>query len=166
VSPSFARRIDYKSLADFRYEIRRFLSFSERAARAAGVEPQQHQALLAIAGYPLEPETTVGALAARLLVRHHTAVELSHRLEANGWILRSRSLDDARRVALRLTRRGEKLLQKLSVSHRNELSTAGPRLIAALQSVLTQGGFSRAPGNSAGPGARRRRFPSVRRGRS
>jgi DNA-binding MarR family transcriptional regulator len=128
--------IDYKSLAEFRYEIRRFLNFSERAAQAAGIEPQQHQALLAIKGRPAGLETTIGALAERLQVRHHTAVELADRLERKGWIRRSRAQDDARRVILHVTSQGEKLLEKLSVSHRKELRTAGPRLLAVLRSVL------------------------------
>lgn len=159
-----SRSIDFSSLAEFRYEIRRFLNFSERAARAAGIEPQQHQALLAIAGRPQEFETTVGALAERLQVRHHTAVELSHRLEAKGWILRSRSRNDLRRVDLRLTRRGERLLQKLSVAHQTELNTAGARLIAALQSALAHGRPSPRPAGSPGPSAPLRRAASVRRG--
>jgi len=157
-------KIDYKSLADFRYEIRRFLNFSERAAHAAGIEPQQHQALLAIAGRPPEFETTVGALAERLQIRHHSAVELSHRLEANGWILRSRSRNDLRRVDLRLTRRGEQLLRRLSVSHRNELTTAGPRLIAALQVVIAGRGESRPPYSSAERASPHRTVATVRRG--
>ncbi|HXX18572.1 MAG TPA: MarR family transcriptional regulator [Candidatus Acidoferrum sp.] len=135
--------MDYQSLADFRYEIRRFLNFSEAAARAAGIEPQQHQALLAIKGRGAGVETTVGALAERLQVRHHTAVELSRRLEARGWIRRSRSRNDARKVDLRLTRRGEALLKKLSIVHRDELRMAGPRLIVALRSVIAHSGKRR-----------------------
>ena len=129
-------KIDYESLAGFRYEIRRFLNFSEEAAHEAGIEPQQHQALLAIKGRPQWLEPTIGALAERLQVRHHTAVELTDRLEAKGWIHRERAQDDARKVTLHLTRRGEALLAKLSVAHREELQTAGPRLIAALRSVV------------------------------
>lgn len=132
-----AKEIDFGALANFRYEIRRFLNFSEEAARAAGTEPQQHQALLAIKGMPPATEITVGVLAERLHIRHHTGVELSRRLERKGWILRSRNADDARRVDLRLTRRGERLLERLSISHRDELRTAGPRLIVALQRVLS-----------------------------
>jgi len=79
---------------------------------------------------------TVGRLAERLQVRHHTAVELTDRLESKGWIRRSRSHGDARKVNLCLTQRGGKLLEILSVSHRAELRAAGPRLIAALRSVL------------------------------
>ncbi len=136
MSVQFRETIDYQSLADLRYEIRRFLNFSEKAARAAGVESQQHQALLAIKGRRAGLETTVGALAERLQIRHHTAVELIDRLELKGWIRRSPSEGDARKVDLRLTRRADKLLRMLSVSHRDELRTAGPRLLRALQSVL------------------------------
>ncbi len=128
--------IDYQALAGFRYEIRRFLNFSENAARAAGVEPQQHQALLALEGLPPAMPATVGALAERLQIRHNSAVELSRRLEAKGLIVRTRSRSDAREVLLRVTPRGERLLARLSLSHRDELRTAGPRLIGALRSVI------------------------------
>jgi DNA-binding MarR family transcriptional regulator len=132
------RAIDYQALADFRYEIRSFLNFSENITRSARVEPQQHQALLAIKGGPLGVETTVGALAERLQIRHHSAVELSRRLEAAGWIRRSRHGRDRRQVQLVVTARGEKLLAKLSVSHRRELRTAGPRLLRALQTIVAR----------------------------
>jgi DNA-binding MarR family transcriptional regulator len=130
------RPIDYQALAAFRYEIRRFLNFSEQAARSAGIEPQQHQALLAIKALPLDSAATVGTLAQRLQIRHHSAVELSNRLEAKGWLERTRSRNDRREVLLRLTRRGERLLESLSLSHRDELRTAGPRLIDALRSAV------------------------------
>jgi DNA-binding MarR family transcriptional regulator len=132
------RKIDYRALADFRYEIRRFLNFSEATARAARIEPQQHQALLAIKGQTPGFETTVGVLAERLQIRHHSAVELSRRLEARGWIRRTRSGPDRRQVQLRLTTRSEKLLAMLSLSHRNELRTAEPRLVRALQSAISR----------------------------
>lgn len=130
------RQIDYQALADFRHEIRRFLNFSETAARAAGIEPQQHQALLAIKGRPPGSETTVGVLAERLQIRHHSAVELSRRLEAKGWIRRSRHGLDRREVQLVGTPRAESLLAKLSLSHRKELRTAEPRLIRALSLAI------------------------------
>jgi len=129
-------RINFAALADFRYEIRRFLNFSEQAARAAGVEPQQHQALLAIKGRPAGFATTVGVLAERLQIRHHSAVELSRRLEARGWIRRSRSGLDRREVQLHLTSRAEKLLGKLSLAHRDELREAEPRLVRALSHAV------------------------------
>ena len=131
-------RIDYAALADFRYEIRRFLNFSEQAARAAGIEPQQHQALLAIKGRPAGFAATVGVLAERLQIRHHSAVELSRRLEARGLIRRSRSGSDRREVQLHLTPRAEKLLGKLSLAHRDELRGIEPRLALALSRAVTR----------------------------
>ncbi|MGA8223556.1 MAG: MarR family transcriptional regulator [Candidatus Acidiferrales bacterium] len=130
------QEIDYGALADFRYEIRRFLNFSERAARAAGVEPQQHQALLAIKGLGHESRATVGWLAGRLEIRHHSAVELSDRLEARGFVRRSRGEADRREVVLQLTRAGERFLRELSVTHGRELRTAGPRLVKALRAAI------------------------------
>jgi DNA-binding MarR family transcriptional regulator len=132
------RRIDYAALADFRYEIRRFLNFSETAARAAGIEPHQHQALLAIKGLPAMRIATVGVLAERLQIQHHSAVELTNRLEAKGLIRRSRGQADRREVLLELTLRGEKLLRELTLSHRNELQLAGPKLVAALESAIAR----------------------------
>lgn len=125
--------IDYGALADFRYEIRRFLSFSERAARATGIEPQQHQTLLALKGLPKNQKATVGALTERLQIRHHTAVGLTDRLAAKRLITRAIGREDRREVLLALTRRGEKMLRKISLSHHAELSSAGPRLLRALE---------------------------------
>ncbi len=130
------RSIDYTALADFRYEIRRFLNFSENAARAAGVEPHQHQALLVIKGLPANHIATVGVLAERLQIQHHSAVELTDRLESKSLIRRSRSQTDRREVLLGLTLRGEKLLQKLTVAHRAELQSMGPKLLAVLESAI------------------------------
>jgi len=143
-------KIDYRALASFRHEIRLFLNFSENAARATGIEPQQHQALLAIKGAPAGFEVTVGYLAVRLHVRHHTAVELSRRLEARRLIRRSRSWKDGRKVELSLTRRGDAVLRKISLVNRDELRTAGVRLIRALQSIIANAGAS-------GPAGRRGR---------
>lgn len=130
--------IDYAALSDFRYEIRRFLNFSEAAAREAGIEPQQHQALLAIKGRPAGLDTTVGVLAERLQIRHHSAVELSGRLERRGWIRRSRRAADRRQVQLRLTPRAERLMARLSLTHRDELRSAEPRLIRALSRAASR----------------------------
>jgi len=132
------RRIDYTALADFRYEIRRFLNFSEDAARVAGIEPHQHQALLVIKGLPANHVATVGVLAERLQIQHHSAVELTDRLESKGLIRRSRSKADRREVLLGLTLRGEKLLQKLTVAHRAELQSMGPKLLAVLESAIAR----------------------------
>jgi DNA-binding MarR family transcriptional regulator len=126
----------YRSLSDFRYEIRRFLSFSERAARAAGLEAQQHQALLAIAGLPPHRVATVGVLSERLQIQHHSAVELLNRLERKRLIRRARAEADRRAVVVRLTARGEKLLHDVTLPHLEELQTAGRKLLQALTTVM------------------------------
>jgi DNA-binding MarR family transcriptional regulator len=133
---SSPRAIDFQALADFRYEIRRFLSFSERLVRAAGMEPQQHQALLAIKGLPAHRVATVGVLAERLLIQHHSAVELVNRLEARGLLRRARGLADRREVVLSLSRRGEALLKKLTRPHHAELQSARPKLLTALAAAI------------------------------
>jgi DNA-binding MarR family transcriptional regulator len=148
VSKRPTNKLDYQALADFRYEIRRFMNFSKLAAHAAGIEPQQHQALLAIKGQPERSETTVGVLAERLQIRHHSAVELSRRLQAHGWVRRTRGSRDGRVVVLLITSRGEKLLEKLSLSHRDELRTAGPRLLQALGSAIAHSNGSKRSGPS------------------
>lgn len=135
---------DYRALAGFRYEIRRFLNFSEQAAREAGVEPQQHQALLAIKGLPKERQASIGVLAERLQLQHHTTVELVNRLEKKKLIRRTRNGADRREVLLRVTMRGESLLKDLTLSHRAELRSAGPTLLRALSAVIAQMGRARA----------------------
>lgn len=148
-------KLNYRALAEFRYEIRRYLNFSERAARAAGIEPQQHQALLAIKGLPAARPATIGALAERLQIQHHSAVELVDRLEGRGLLRRARSRADRREVMLRLTPRGEKLLRKLSLPHRAELRSAGRALLRALEAAIAHAGRSSGAGDSR-RGARNR----------
>src|SRR5512142_640212 len=94
---------DYRALAEFRYQIRRFLRFSERASRAAGMEPQQHQLLLALRGLPDGNQGTIGELAERLQIQHHSTVELVDRLVKRGYVLRKRAGEDRRQVQLQLT---------------------------------------------------------------
>jgi DNA-binding MarR family transcriptional regulator len=130
------RDADYRALAEFRYEIRRYLNFSEGAARAAGIEPHQHQALLAIKGVLRGQDPTIGYLAERLLIRHHSTVELTDRLEKRRLIRRSRGRLDRREVLLQLTPRGEDLLGNLSLAHRAELRLAGPKLLEALGALV------------------------------
>jgi DNA-binding MarR family transcriptional regulator len=137
------RDIQYRALAEFRYEIRRFLNFSERAARASGLEPQQHQALLAITGMPQGRNATIGFVAERLQIRHHTAVELANRLEKRGLLRRVRSQVDRREVRVGLTPRGEKFLQRLSAAHQGELRSAAPKLVRALRAAIAHAGRSR-----------------------
>ncbi len=130
---------DYRALATFRYEIRKFLAFSERAAREAGIEPQQHQLLLALRGLPANQRPTIGAVAERLCVQHHTTVALVDKLEAQGLLRRDRTSPDRREVLLRLTARGMTLLVRLSTLHRDQLKTVGPAMVGALEAVLASG---------------------------
>jgi DNA-binding MarR family transcriptional regulator len=127
---------DYQSLAEFRHQIRRFVYFSERAARTAGLEPRQHQLMLALKGLPAGVRPKIGELAARLQIQHHSAVELVNRLEVAGLVRRQRCTQDRREVLLELTPRGEKVLRELSLHHRAELRSQGPALLAALQRVM------------------------------
>ena len=146
---------DYESLADLRYEIRRFLSFSEQAVRAVGLEPRQHQLLLALKGLPREVRPRIGELAERLQIQHHSAVELANRLARTGYVRRHRAGDDRREVLLELTPRGEKVLLQLSLYHREELRNAGPKLVSALQQVMRGAHSSNGAGRK--PAAARRR---------
>lgn len=128
---------DYRALAEFRYQIRCFLSFSERAARSAGIEPQQHQLLLAIKGLPGHLSPSIGTIAERLCVTHHTTVGLVDRLEAAGLVERHRDVAlDRRQVHVRITERGEALLSLLSREHKAQLQTVGPGLRDALRAIL------------------------------
>jgi DNA-binding MarR family transcriptional regulator len=117
--------VDYRALAEFRYRIRLFLRFSEQAARAAGLQPQQHQLLLALRGLPPETEPTVSVLAERLQIRHHSVVELIDRLEERQLVRRRRGEQDRRKVLVEVAPEGDRLLQKLAVEHRAELEAAG-----------------------------------------
>jgi len=119
---------DYQRLSEFRYLIRRFLEFSQLQAEDAGLTPRQHQALLAIKGYPGGGPVTVGDLAERLRIRHHSAVELVNRLSEGGLVVRDQDKDDHRRVLLRLTERADDCLAELSAAHLDELSRIEPML--------------------------------------
>jgi DNA-binding MarR family transcriptional regulator len=127
---------EYQTLAEFRYQLRRFLRFSEQAARAAGLEPQQHQLLLALKGLPQGRKATIGALADRLQLTHHSTVELVDRLVERGCIQRSRDDADQRQVLVTLTPQGEEVLRNLSLAHRAELHSVGPALVQALNTLL------------------------------
>lgn len=123
---------EYRQLADFRYAIRSFMEFSEQAARNAGLTPQQHQALLAVRGLTIDGNATLGALAERLRVRHHSTVELVNRLTEAGLIRRSIDADDRRRVLLSLTSKATRILESLSATHLEELRRLRPSLQAVL----------------------------------
>ena len=129
-----------RALADFRYVLRRFLQFSEEAADRAGLTAQQHQLLLQIAGVQPGTPSTIGYLAQRLGLKHHSAVELATRCEDAGWLVRKSDLVDRRVVILQLTPAGSRILHELSEDHERELNELAPRLIETL------GAFTQRPG--------------------
>lgn len=129
-------RVNYRALADFRYEIRRFLRRSEDAARREGLEPQHHQLLLALKGLPSDAEPTISTLAERLQINHNSAVGLVDRLERRGLVSRRRDETDQRRVLIDLTTAGEALLHRLSLFHQDELRSRAGALVSALVAVI------------------------------
>ena len=130
---SSVTQAEYEALATFRYALRQFLRFSEQAAVAAGLTPQQHQALLAIKGFPGRDRVTVGELAERLQLRHHSAVGLVNRLVAERLVTRRRDAIDRRQVHLVLTARGESLLEEVSAAHKEQLRRLGPQISLVLE---------------------------------
>jgi DNA-binding MarR family transcriptional regulator len=126
----------YRALAELRYQVRCFQHFSEQAARQAGLEPQQHQLLLAVKGLPAGRRARIGELAERMQLQHHSTVELVNRLAARGLVRRRRSPQDGREVLLEVTAKGEGVLQRLSLAHSVELRRQGPVLVAALNLAM------------------------------
>jgi DNA-binding MarR family transcriptional regulator len=126
---------DYRTLSEFRYLVRRFLEFSQAAAREVGLTSRQHQALLAIKSFPCDHPTTVGDLAERLCIQHHSAVELVDRLVEAGLIERAHDAADRRRVLLSLTEAAEDHLASLSSTHLEELRRLRPTLLDILDRV-------------------------------
>ncbi len=129
-------RADYQALAEFRYQIRRILRFSEEAAYATDLEPQQHQLLLAIKGLPKGRKAAVGEIAERLQIRHHSTVELIDRLVKRGFVERHRDDEDQRRVIVSLTPQGEEILAILSRRMLTELRSTASAFVQSLNALL------------------------------
>jgi DNA-binding MarR family transcriptional regulator len=140
---------EYRALAEFRYRIRVFLNGSEQASRAAGLEPQQYVLLLAVRGLPLGREPSIRELAERMQLRHHSVVELVDRLEQRLLLRRERSRADRRQVIVHLTPRGERILLRLAKQRLDELRTAAPALVRALNAIV--------PSSAAASGSSRAR---------
>lgn len=128
---------DFARLADFRHALRRFLHFSEQEAATENLTPQQHQALLAIRGRA-PGTTTVGVLAERLCLKHHTTVELVQRLEKAGLLTKRPSPDDGRLLVLEATDEGTARLDRLTRSHRAQLALLGPEIMKLLSDLGPQ----------------------------
>jgi DNA-binding MarR family transcriptional regulator len=137
----------YRAIAELRYQIRRFLAFSETAARAAELEPQQHQLLLVLKSLGTATRPTIRAVAERLQIQHNSAVELVKRSVARGFVER-RTGADRREASLRITPAGQAVLRRLSLAHRAELASAAPALLEAIHALV---------GGARRPAARARR---------
>jgi DNA-binding MarR family transcriptional regulator len=122
---------EYRALAELRYRIRHFLREGDAVAQAAGLEPQQYLLLLAIRGLPAGEEATIQTLAERLVLKHHSTVELIDRLETHGYVRRSRGRDDRRRVIVSLLPRGEVARHRIG-----ELRSNGHALVRAIDQLL------------------------------
>ena len=130
------RRVDYTALAEWRYQLRLLLGRRETAARAVGVEPQQYMLLLQIKGLQARRGVTIGMLAERLHIRHHSAVELVDRLVERGMVARRRHDGDRRQVIVTLRPAGEAVLRRLALNSLAELQMEGPALLATLRRLV------------------------------
>jgi DNA-binding MarR family transcriptional regulator len=127
---------EYRGLAELRYRIRRFLQEGDDTARQAQLEPRQYLLLLAIRGLPEGQDATIRTLAERLSLRHHSTVELVDRMEAHGYVKRTRSREDRRQVLVSLQPRGERLLEQVVQQRIIELRANGRALVEAISGLL------------------------------
>src|SRR5438445_11010691 len=117
---------DYQSLAEFRHRIRAFLHFSEAVVRDAGLEPRQHQLMLALKGLPPSVRPRIGELADRMQIEHHSAVEMVNRLEAGGVVRRERGIQDRGEDRLKVAALRERGGRERLLDRRLERYLAGP----------------------------------------
>jgi DNA-binding MarR family transcriptional regulator len=124
-----------QTLADFRYELRRFNQFSEQAAARQGVQSKQYQLLLQVAGAPPEAIVTIAYAAERMGLKHNSMVELVDRSEKQGLLMRNEDSNDRRRTLLRVTRKGHQVLNRLADEHARELTERAPAMMRALEQI-------------------------------
>jgi len=127
---------EFRALAEMRYRIRLFLKEGDASARKAGLEPQQYLMLLAIRGLAPEMPAKIQTLADRLVLKHHSAVELLDRLERRGYVKRTRGRQDRRQVLVSLMPRGEKILETVVQQRISELRVTGRELVRAIAALL------------------------------
>jgi len=127
---------EYRALAQLRYLIRHFVSEGDTVSRAVGLEPQQYLLLLSVRGLPDGQEATIRTLAERLALKHHSVVELIDRLEANGYVRRTRGREDRRRVLVFLLPRGERMLEQVARHRIGELRATGHELVRTIDQLL------------------------------
>ena len=140
-------RTEYKALAEFRYQIRRYLRYMEEKARARGYNPQQYQLLLAVEGLPEGQLPTIKTVAERMQLNHNTTVGLVDRCQRRGFLRRERAGIDRRVVTLVLTPAGKRMMQEQASASRAELQEIGPVLFSSLRQLMS----SRQPSRSAPP---------------
>lgn len=126
---------DYEALAAFRLAIRQFVEFSDRAAKDAGLQPVQHQALLVIRGMPNGEKTTIGELAKRLCCKPQSTSGLVNRMQQQDLLVRRTDAEDGRKVWVEITEKGLAILEELSSAHREMLHEVRPRLNEALSQL-------------------------------
>ena len=129
-------RNEYEKLAEFRYQLARFLRRRKDAAHEEGLQPQQYELLLAVASFPENREPTIKEVAAQLRLEHHTVVELANRLEKRGYLVRTGSTLDRRAVLLKLTRPGRSALDRIVRFSFSQLRVEAPTLIRSLRRIL------------------------------
>jgi DNA-binding MarR family transcriptional regulator len=129
-----------KDLAEFRYQLRRFLSFSEMTSEVLGISAQRYQVLQVIATVPEGRPASISYLAERMMVRHNSAVELVDRTARSGLVRRVADESDHRRSLVEVTARGGELLSRLAEQHLLELELTGPGIVRALRRLLEPGG--------------------------
>lgn len=127
---------DYVALAEFRHQIRRFLAARAKAARRAGIDPQQYQVLLVLKAYEKNRPASIREIAEAMLLRHHSAVELVNRMAGHRFVRRRRNQEDRRVVTVEILPKGEAVLRSLAISNREELTGLGRDLLRALQAAL------------------------------
>jgi len=115
------KELDYRDQSDFRYAMRRFSRFSELQARQEGITPQQHLLLLMVRGHASYPRVTIGDIAERLQVKHHSASLLVERTLQRGLITRVTDDQDRRRALVALTLQGQEVLDRITRANRREL---------------------------------------------
>ena len=155
---------EYRALAELRYRIRHFLREGDAVAQAAGLEPQQYLLLLAIRGLPAGAEATIQTLAERLVLKHHSTVELIDRLETHGYVRRSRGRDDRRRVMVSLLPRGERLLEQVARHRIGELRSNGHALVQAIDQLLQKAPQSNSGKTRSNRGKAQSKRTSAKRG--
>ncbi len=133
-------RSHLRRLAEFRFQLRRFLHVSQAAAERLGLRNQQYQMLQCVGGMPEGTAPTIANVARRMLLKHNSTVELVDRAIEQGLLRRLGDETDHRRILLRVTPQGERILSALAEFHTRELEQSGPELVRALDDILRASG--------------------------